>query len=133
MALFDERRGQIDSALYWAQTAAAEADADGRGAYLFGRLLLATDRADDALPWLEMANDRRPDRFERLRELGSARADTGYADCARAAWNRALEVVPPAPAGQEWQEQMLRGQIESGLENLARLEAGAAGPTQDDE
>jgi tetratricopeptide (TPR) repeat protein len=133
MALFDERRGQIDSALYWAQTAAAEADADGRGAYLFGRLLLATDRADDALPWLEMANDRRPDRFELRCELGSARADTGDADGARAAWNRALEVVPPAPAGQEWQEQMLRGQIESGLENLARLEAGAAGPTQDDE
>lgn len=132
-AQFDERRGELTSALYWARTAAAGADADGRGAYLFGRLLLATGQSAESLPWLEMANDRRPDQFERLRELGSARADTGDAAGARTAWNRALEVVPPAPAGQEWQEQALRDQIESGLANLAELEAGAAGPTRDGE
>ena len=132
LALFDESRGDLDAALYWASTAAAAGDPDGASAYVFGRLLLAAEEVDAAIGWLEIANELEPDQFARLRELGSARAAADDAAGARAAWERALEVIPPAPEGQEWQEQMAREQIRSGLARLAEREAESYGPSADD-
>lgn len=129
LALFDERRGNLEAALYWASTAASANDPDGASAYVFGRLLLAAEQIEAAIEWLEVADRRKPDQFARLRELGSARAAADDARGAREAWERALEVIPPAPQGQEWQEQMARDQIRSGLARLAEREAESDGAT----
>lgn len=131
LALMDERRGQLDAALEWAESATEGDDVNGTGAYVYGRMLILAERATDALIWLETANTKKPDDVLRLRELGTARRVCGDADGARAAWTRALEVLPPPKnAFESERAEQLKKDIEAGLALLANppLPAEATGP-----
>jgi tetratricopeptide (TPR) repeat protein len=127
LALMDERRGQYDAALEWAESASGGDDPAGDAAYVYGRMLLRVGRANDALVWLEQANERGPDQFLRLRELGSARAAAGDAAGARRAWERALAVLPPPQDERERaRAEELTAQIRSGLDGLDQRASDAA-------
>ncbi|MEZ5978341.1 MAG: tetratricopeptide repeat protein [Planctomycetota bacterium] len=111
LAVLDEKRGDLETALYWAEGGANGPDEKGVGAYVFGRMLLKSGSAGAALPWLETAVERGGADYGKLRELGEARVLTGDADGAIEAWRRAIDALPEAARADENSHAMLRAAV----------------------
>lgn len=93
LAEVDDRRGDAEGALFWTERALNLDPDNGRSRHLMGQLLMASGEHVLALPELVRAAELLPKGFVVFEDLGRVNAELGRYPAARAAYERALELI----------------------------------------